>query len=192
MRITRSLLRHGGFLILVLGVPIGAAAQCNCTVSSNPSFSRTILTAYAGQFEALVVADTLDLQGQNGGDLRAIAKLFRKTETLVRKAQLVEISGKFDQSAKLYQSATAATEKLGMLIAAAGQAGELSSTPGDRLSGRQTALATEVGLFNGFTGGKTCYGQCAEVCGDNGGCYGLAYRCQCMWNACFPTCALIP
>src|SRR5262249_22778391 len=160
MRITRSLLRHGGFLILVLGVPIGAAAQCNCTVTSNPSFSRTILTAYAGQFEALVVADTLDLQGQNGGDLRAIAKLFRKTETLVRKAHVIEISGKFDQSAKLFQSASAATEKLGTLIAAAGQAGELTSTPGDRLASRHDALATEVALFIGFDGRKTCFSNC--------------------------------
>ena len=191
MRITSSLC---GFLILVLGAPIGAAAQCNCTVTSNPSFSRTILTAYAGQFEALVVADTLDLQGQNGGDLRAIARLFRKTETLVRKAQVVEISGKFDQSAKLFQSASDATEKLGMMIAAAGQAGELGSTPGDRLASRGDALATEVALFIGFDGRKTCFSNCAEVCGDEGGCFGtaVAEKCLCMVNACFPTCALIP
>ena len=188
---TRPLIACTAALIAVLAAPLPAAAQCSCAETANPSFPRTRLTAYAGEFEALVAAETLTLGGQNGAQLRAIARAFRKTELLVRKAQVLQVGGKFAQAEQRYDSALGTLDKLALLIGEAAAAGQLASEPGDRLDERHSALSIEVGRLAGHLGAETCYGQCAEVCGEDGACYGLAYRCQCMWHACYPTCAVI-
>lgn len=190
MTTARTSLACAVLAILALAPPPEAAAQCNWPANA-PSFGRTILSAYAGEFEALVAAETLALDGVPGNDLRAIAKLFRKTELLVRKAQVLQIAGLFEQADKRFQSALGITDKLAVLLAEAAQAGLLNGEPGNRLGDRHAALVAEVALLDGDLGAQTCYGQCAEVCGDGGACYGLAYRCQCMWNACYPTCTIL-
>ena len=107
---TRSLSVCAVILALAGAVPMSARATCVCTSSTTPSYIRTVLLAYAGQYDAMLAAG--NVAGKAAGTLRGIGRLFGKTEKQVRKAQLLQVKGKLDSAAKVLAKASTLIDKL--------------------------------------------------------------------------------
>jgi hypothetical protein len=68
----------------------------------------------------------------------------------------------------------------------------LQSSPANRLSARQSRLASDVGgLLTSFDPDQTCFGGCQQVRGEDMECAAFSVGCNCIFSPCFPDCPYI-